>query len=190
MSLNIKWVYSDPHYWHDNIIKHCSRPFSDVEEMNAELANRYRKHVMPGDTCVWLGDCFFAGKDEEFAALLCSLPGNKILVRGNHDKSNKRMLNCGFDLVTNRLYTKYKGVDLCLNHFPIKEQSKFKEDPRHGQYKNDAPELKDKEYCVHGHIHQPPVYENRCVNVACDNWDFYPVHLDIVLGLIKFYDQY
>ena len=36
---------SDTHFWHENIIKFCNRPFSSIEEMNDTIIENWNKVV-------------------------------------------------------------------------------------------------------------------------------------------------
>ena len=38
---------ADPHFFHQNILKHCARPFRSVAEMNRVILNNYRSTVGP-----------------------------------------------------------------------------------------------------------------------------------------------
>ena len=56
------WFTSDTHFWHDNIIRFCNRPFESVVEMNEELIRRWNETV-PADGVVFhLGDFSFGGQ--------------------------------------------------------------------------------------------------------------------------------
>lgn len=48
---------SDTHFFHNNIIKACNRPFASVEEMNDGLIKNWNNTVSPKDTIYHLGDC-------------------------------------------------------------------------------------------------------------------------------------
>lgn len=50
---------SDTHFWHENIIKFCNRPFSSVEEMNDTIIENWNKVVGENDIVFHLGDFVF-----------------------------------------------------------------------------------------------------------------------------------
>ena len=76
---------ADHHFGHQNIIKHCNRPFGSVEEMDEELIMLWNKSVREKDIVYILGDLLFrnATSSEEY---LEKLNGKKYLIVGNHDK--------------------------------------------------------------------------------------------------------
>lgn len=78
------WFTSDLHLGHANIIKYCRRPFASVDEMDYALVQNWRERVRDGDTIYVLGDVSFHRR-ERTKELLRGLPGNKILLPGNHD---------------------------------------------------------------------------------------------------------
>ena len=54
----IFWT-SDSHYFHNNILKYCNRPFGSVEAMNEALVANWNSVVKPDDHVYHLGDfCF------------------------------------------------------------------------------------------------------------------------------------
>ena len=76
------YLISDTHFNHAKIATYCDRPanFTDV------LIRNWRNTIKQEDTIIHLGDVFIGptiGWDEIYE----SLPGNKILVRGNHDRN-------------------------------------------------------------------------------------------------------
>jgi len=89
---------SDPHYGHRNIIKYSRRPFLfdlqkgfddrnlDVDSMDEALIQNHNSVVKPNDTIYFIGDFAFYKDQRKTINVLRRLNGNKILVRGNHDK--------------------------------------------------------------------------------------------------------
>lgn len=81
---------SDPHYDHKNIIKHCNRPFSDVQEMNEALQSNWNSVVTPDDEAWILGDICF-GDIGSIISHLGKLNGRCIrILWGNHDRALRR----------------------------------------------------------------------------------------------------
>ena len=76
---------SDLHLGHANIIRYCTRPFSDVRAMDRALPNRWNA-VVQGDDEVWVVGDFCINRDRSAQSYLSELNGRKHLVRGNHDK--------------------------------------------------------------------------------------------------------
>ena len=77
---------SDLHLGHENVIKFDNRPFSSVEEMDEELISRWNKKVAPGDLVYVLGDLIWKARNNDADDILRSLNGQKILIKGNHDR--------------------------------------------------------------------------------------------------------
>jgi len=73
---------SDQHFYHKNVIKYCDRPFFDVDEMNEVMIKRWNAKVTNKDIVYNLGDFSFYKTGE----ILDRLNGQKILIRGDHDK--------------------------------------------------------------------------------------------------------
>jgi calcineurin-like phosphoesterase family protein len=132
---------SDLHFGHGNIIKHCTRPFKDADEMDAVLIKNWQARVADGDTVYILGDMFFRSSYGH-AAVLEQLKGTKHLIIGNHDKNwmNRVDLPRFFASVQQALKITHDGKKLFLCHCPVLE---FNAD-----------------YLVHGHIHNNRSDEN------------------------------
>ena len=62
---NNTYFTSDCHYGHENIIKHCNRPFTDVEHMNTVLIDNHNRVVRPNDNVINLGDFAFRGNSAD-----------------------------------------------------------------------------------------------------------------------------
>ena len=76
---------ADPHFGHENIIRHCKRPFASVDEMDAALIRNWNATVGPRDEVYILGD-FTMRPAAQAHEYLAALNGRKYFIRGNHDK--------------------------------------------------------------------------------------------------------
>jgi calcineurin-like phosphoesterase family protein len=74
------YVTADTHFNHQNMQTYCQRPpnFTEI------IQKRWHETVKDDDTVIHLGDVAI-GKKSEW--IMPSLPGRKILIRGNHDRS-------------------------------------------------------------------------------------------------------
>ena len=85
------FVISDTHFYHENIIKYCNRPFKSVEEMNEIMVDNWNHIVQPQDHIYHLGDVSIerGSKNSQQARrlirLIQRLKGHKRLLLGNHD---------------------------------------------------------------------------------------------------------
>lgn len=161
------FVISDTHFFHRNICKYTNRPFSSVDEMNEVLVRNWNAVVAEGDIVYHCGDFAFGSKDA--AKEICGrLRGHKILVRGNHDRSRKAMLEIGFDHVYDELLICREEGNLLLRHHPVPK------------------EKMDGFNCVaviHGHCHNDtPLRENDwSYNVSVENIGYTPINIERLL---------
>lgn len=184
------FFYSDPHYGHADIIEHCKRPFRDVEHMNAELERRYTETLLAFEASeahaavvLWCGDCAWAGFD--LKGLLRRLPGRKVLVRGNHDKANKTMLEAGFEMVVDRLDLLINGRRVTVCHYPPKTTKSYRGEEYDGRFANLRPTIGPDSWAIHGHSHEyAKLPGGRRVHVGVDAWDYAPVSRAAVAALI------
>ena len=146
-----RWLTSDTHFGHANIIEYCGRPFKDVKEMNETIIARWNEVVGREDEVFHLGDFALAPVlvAEEWEK---RLNGRIHLVRGNHDGSTSRCKRIGFASVQDMM-----TIDGCLLiHDPSR-----------------APEGEGRVYC--GHVHTAWSEKVRFYNVGVDVRDFRPV---------------
>ena len=87
-----KFVFSDPHFDSESIIKNGNRPFKSVAEMNATLIKNYNATVGKQDICYWLGDIMYGATKAKVSNLLRHLRGRKYLIMGNHDRGHSLSL--------------------------------------------------------------------------------------------------
>ncbi len=106
------FITSDTHFFHENIIKYCARPFKDSEDMNQSIIQNWNKVVSPEDDVYVIGDfALIKGEDHDeklrkLQRLSDSLIGNKHLIFGNHDyfTDEEYMTYGGFEDVVHGFY--------------------------------------------------------------------------------------
>lgn len=157
---------SDTHYFHDNIIKYCSRPFQDAEEMNNKMIENWNAVITEEDVVFHIGDfsAGLKGRTEELRRIISSLAGKKVLIRGNHDHlEDAWYIESGFVSV----HDIFAINDVLLSHMPVKDMQQ-----------------EEKMFVVHGHIHRTDVPNfDKHFNVAVDRNNFAPVPLEVVIPL-------
>lgn len=154
-----KWFFTaDLHLDHPEIIKHCSRPFKDIFEMNTVLMEKWNQHVGKNDIVVVLGDFVWATNRKYVETMFIKkLNGTKIWVKGNHDFwfSDKRyMYNRKFN-GRHKIYG---------SHYPLRSWPSG--------------------FNFHGHCHGrlKPLYNQLDVGVDCHN--FTPISYEEAVEII------
>lgn len=128
------YLISDTHFFHDRIIEFCYRPTNFAEL----IINQWKSTVHDEDIVYHLGDVLF-GNQEQLSNILKALPGTKILIRGNHDRShsNNWFIKAGFSAVLE----KAQVGNILLSHMP----SRLSEE-----------DIQEGIINVHGHFHVAP----------------------------------
>lgn len=124
-SSDINKIYfsSDQHFWHENILKYCNRPFETVEAMNDALVANWNSVVKPDDHVYHLGDfCFGNVEKWNWCLEPGRLNGHIHLILGNHDPD--RVFREGtlierFDSIDYQKVLIIEGWTVILNHFPF-----------------------------------------------------------------------
>lgn len=76
------WIIADTHFYHENIKRYQGRP----DDFNEQIIRNWNKLVAYDDVVIHLGDVIFGlDKETRLPSLIASLPGKKVLCRGNHD---------------------------------------------------------------------------------------------------------
>jgi calcineurin-like phosphoesterase family protein len=166
-----RYVISDHHFGHANIIEYCDRPFSSVGDMNTTLLNRHYETVDASDVLVHLGDIAMDMSDGRETIEFVDRLDADLLVRGNHDV----------------------GLEPADAPLPVLDACML----THGDYQfycthrpEDVPETWDG-WVLHGHHHnnRPDEYpfvncDDQRVNVSCELLDYRPVALDTITSLL------
>lgn len=158
------WIISDTHYGHVNIPKYEPMRLAwgrDWAEMTETMLRAWIACVAPGDTVYHVGD-FAMGPAEQMKTYRDRLPGNIILIKGNHDRKNPSWLIPGRDTYhpVRLEFTDSVHGRLILRHDP----KDFTEE-----------EARRADLLVHGHIHSnaypsslSDFARNKCVNLSVE----------------------
>lgn len=169
MSFERVWFISDLHLAHKNIIKYCSRPFDNVNQMNEILIQNWNKKIRVEDRVFVLGDFALCGKDKiiEFGN---QLKGRKILILGNHDGASlTTYYNAGFEMVS-KFPIIFQDFFI-LSHEPIEFL------PLNTPFVN-----------IFGHVHNDMRFPTITPHGACvsvERWNYMPVEFNQLISLIK-----
>ena len=110
---------SDTHFNHSSIIRHCNRPFANIEQMNEALIENWNRVVGKNDKVFHLGDFSFGGT-AQWNKILDQLNGKIYLIIGNHDIKNMRNAVIGrFEQVAFQMYLEIEKQEIVLNHHPF-----------------------------------------------------------------------
>lgn len=163
-----KWFVSDTHFFHENIIQYCGRPFKDAEFMNEMLIENWNKVVKPQDKIYHLGDvaCGYGGDDKVLGNLLRRLNGKKRLVLGNHDNAKSVALQTHFEKI--EMWVGFHNEGFTCTHVPYILHH-----------------LRDGVFNVHGHVHNNSLNNPHYFNVCVECIDYTPVSMDVILDKIK-----
>lgn len=119
------WFTSDLHFGHRAMIKHCRRPFADIDEMDRVLIQNWNDRVQPRDHIFVLGDFSFR-PNAETLAILAKLKGVKYLLLGNHDRRLSSAALSMFDGgVEDYHEIKVDDQDIVLCHFAFRSWNKM-----------------------------------------------------------------
>ena len=177
----MQYFISDTHFFHENIIRICNRPFLDLERMHAVLGSNWNKKVKPEDEVYILGDLSYKCPDggyQQLFKLIKNLNGNKHLIIGNHDSKWLKSYNNQCNEKLFESISIYKDIyddknrRIIMFHYPIEDWD--------GMYRGS--------YHLYGHVHNVDngykVIPNR-FNVGVDVIDFEPKTLDELIEINK-----
>jgi calcineurin-like phosphoesterase family protein len=167
------FFYSDPHFGDQNLIDGKYRPFKSVKEMNDCLINNYKKIVKEEDLVIWLGDCVFGNEWEQ----VCSLPGKRILIKGNHDRNLKKLSKLKFLFMKDEDVMIIDNKTCRLSHYPYSDNYK-------GVVRKFL-ERNQEDFLIHGHTHQGRKMIDNQIHVGVDSWNYCPVPLNSIKYLIN-----
>lgn len=179
------WFTSDTHWGHKNIIKFCSRPWNNVEEMDQGLIENWNSVVKETDIVFHLGDFAFA-TNGRWKQILEQLNGHIYLILGNHDVSrypSDKIMGL-FERVEQQMLLKIDEQYVYLNHYPFLCYGGSWKNPEHAVWQ------------LFGHTHSSPnssgLDDSRLVHlfpyqydVGVDNNNYTPVSWEEVKAIIE-----
>ena len=153
---------ADTHFGDDSTRRFFSRPFASAQDMDAALLAG-TKFIEATDDFWIIGDfaCCDTETDRSRAAAIFSLlPGQKHLIRGNHD-SEWVQRELPWVSVHDLVELKAGGRSFVLCHYPMVTWNGAREDAIQ----------------LFGHVHTNWPGAGGQVNVGVDLWDFRPVNV-------------
>ena len=168
----VRYLISDLHLGHENIIEYCDRPFDSVEEMDNTLIENWNDVVDDEhDVVFFLGDLGAFAREEELRELLGRLNGRIVFVEGNHDHPSRYVDGIN----THQYYILERGDrQFCCTHRP-----------------ENAPRFWEG-WIVHGHHHDNDTDEypfldpeRRRVNVSVELIGYEPLPEEELINYVE-----
>jgi len=164
------WFTADTHFWHENILKHCDRPFENIQQMNAKLIANWNNVVKSNDTIWHLGD-FSWGNLYTVQSIYNMLNGIKHIIPGNHDNVNYLKKVFGEKFVHHgRTVIKYEGRRLVADHYAMLRWPGCRRGYKH----------------IFGHSHGTLCHPNvDAIDVGVDLHNYTPINIDQIFNIIN-----
>ena len=166
---------SDSHYFHENILNFCKRPFENVQEMNKKMIENWNNKVPTDGIVFHLGD-FSWGGYQQWKQIREQLNGEIILIKGNHCLKNLTpTAHSLFKKVVFQMRIEIEGRRIWLNHFPLLCYS--------GTYRD----FNGLEYNLFGHVHLSN-HKERNTGRDCDRCFqmLFPTQYDVGVDFNEF----
>lgn len=161
-----RFVISDLHLGHGNIIRYCRRPFSSARDMDRVLIANWNLTVPPGGEVFFLGDLCYGRHAHPAPHYLSRLNGRVRFISGNHDQ--------GIPGAVASMRIRHGDHDLLLIHDPAQVPRDFGG------------------WVIHGHHHNNDTdgypfinAETRTVNVSAELVNYTPLSLDELCSFLR-----
>jgi calcineurin-like phosphoesterase family protein len=176
----MRWFISDTHFFHKNIARYTNG--ADLVDRHTTIINEWNKVIKQKDVVYVIGDVSF-GSFEDTRAIIESLKGTKILIRGNHDYrfTSKQFIDMGFADVRDYLFINFSNAEkVLLSHYPYAANPLkrwyyryIKRSPSRDYYEHYARDCG--KWLIHGHHHSGPKVNKKMINVNVDVNNFKPI---------------
>jgi calcineurin-like phosphoesterase family protein len=176
-----RFITSDLHLGHRNILKYDGRPFHSIGEHDDVLISNWNEVVLPKDRVYCLGDIVWYSDKEKVIEVLNRLNGKIHLIRGNHDRMvDKPGVRERFDTIENLTILRFKkeGVQvpggklyLSLCHYAM-----------HRWINSHRPDS----FHLYGHSHgQLTDQRNMSFDAGIMNTAWYPMPWEVMISMMK-----
>lgn len=156
-----RFIISDTHFDHKNIIDYTNRPFENVEEMNNHMIESWNNIVEDNDVVVHVGD-FAMANQNRVEEIISKLNGKILLIKGNHDNISEYTFPHPYVEST---VIQHKGYRYYCSH-----------------KKEDIPDFW-KHWNLVGHTHNDDPfinYNKKLINISVECIGYKPLPLDIL----------
>lgn len=160
----MRYIISDTHHGHSNIIEYCDRPFDSVEEMDEHLIDAWNDKVGSDDTVLFLGDVCHGSAGLSPNGYLEKLNGQILVVRGNHDSglSQNNVVN-----VVESCTIQHGRWKFYCSHRPVDDTNFWN---------------------LHGHRHDNAPFvqpQKKKVNVSVEVIGYEPLRMDKLISILE-----
>ena len=171
----MRYIISDLHLGHKNIIKYCNRPFSSVEEMDNTIITNWNMTVRKDDEVYFLGDFCFGRPGQKVSREYREKLNGKIhLILGNHDKYIDK--SC-FESVQNYLILNENDKKILLYHYPIHRED----------FVTHRKNIPNYDICFYGHVHNHDNQREDLThrNMSIEKLNYVPLNFDYSLSCVE-----
>lgn len=153
---------ADHHFCHSGILRASSRPWADVNAMEADLIALWNAVVAPRDVVWYLGDFAHKAHAKTTRGIFDRLHGQKQLVVGNHDGVDTKALP--WASVADYAETVVDGHRIVMSHYAMRTWN--------GQHRGAL--------MLFGHSHARLPDTSGSCDVGVDAWNFAPCTLQMI----------
>lgn len=172
---------SDTHFCHQPAFLWEPRGFTNVEEMNEAIIERWNNTVKPNDIVYHLGDTML-NDNEKGIECFKRLNGQIFLIYGNHDTTNR--IDTLYEVCRHKMLggwyayvIKHEKISIYLSHYPTLTANY--DDKHFSQHVIN----------LHGHTHQRTNWLDPknpfMYHVGVDSHNCTPIHIDTIITDIK-----
>lgn len=168
----MEFFTADQHFFHNNIIKYCDRPFKNYKEMHDTLVSNHNSVVKQTDTVYHLGDFAMSASYDKVINVVQQLNGIHFFIMGSHDKWLERLVktnNYAEDVYNNIIHYRGRRIEITIKNKFISMDHYCQKTWARSHYNS---------YHLFGHSHGRLLPVGKSWDVGVDNNNFYPISFD------------